>query len=49
MQKQEDFIVPVHWGHPRLEGEAATPGSSLDKFFYTVFGGRIEQEPLGTM
>jgi hypothetical protein len=34
MQKQEEFIVPAHWGHPVPEGETATPGSSFGEFLY---------------
>jgi hypothetical protein len=26
-KEQEEFIVPVHWGCPRPEGEAATPST----------------------
>jgi hypothetical protein len=44
IQKQEEFIVPMHWGHSALEGEVACSAS-----FYTAFRGRIEERKLGTM
>jgi hypothetical protein len=42
MQKQEEFIVPVHWGYPAPKEEAATRGSLLLSFY-------TEQQSLGTM
>ena len=47
-KKQEEFIVPVHWGHPRRKGEATTP-STCSVSFYMVSRGRIEHQQLGTI
>jgi hypothetical protein len=30
----EKFIVPVHWGHTRPEGEAVTPPPTRQVFFF---------------
>jgi hypothetical protein len=37
-KKQEGFIVPVHWGRPRLKGEAAIPNTLTESFFYGFQG-----------
>jgi hypothetical protein len=38
MQKQEEFIVPVHWGGPAPKGEVVTSGSLFDQFLYSFQG-----------
>jgi hypothetical protein len=38
MQKQEEFIVPMCWGHPTPEGEVATSGSPFGQFLYSFQG-----------
>ena len=38
-KKQEEFIVPVHWGHLSPEGEAANTSTSSASFFLYGFQG----------
>jgi hypothetical protein len=38
MQKQKEFIVPVHWGFPAPKGEVAIPGNQFSQFLYSFHG-----------
>jgi hypothetical protein len=38
MQKQEEFIVPVHWGCPAPEGKVTTTGSPFGPFLKSFQG-----------
>jgi hypothetical protein len=37
-KKQEEFIVTVHWGHPRPKREAVTPGGLFSEFLFGFQG-----------
>jgi hypothetical protein len=38
MQKQEEFIVPVCWGHPAPRGKLVTPDCLFGEFLYSFQG-----------
>jgi hypothetical protein len=48
VQKQKEFIVPVHWGCSRTEEEVATPGGPFIEFLYS-FQEQIEHQQLGSI
>jgi hypothetical protein len=37
-KSKNEFIVPVHWDHPRPEGKAGTPQHPFGKFLYGFQG-----------